>query len=74
MGEASPSHRERVRVHDVLELLPPVGPSATPIGLRTRSRGTVWINVAGLSPEDKRQVCSTITARLSPPPDNGEQK
>jgi hypothetical protein len=42
-GKGSPPHRERLCVHDVLELLPPVGPSATPIGLRTRSRGTVWL-------------------------------
>jgi hypothetical protein len=69
-GEGSPRHREHVRMHDVLELCPPVGPSATPVGLRTRSRGTVWINVAGLSPADRGKVCSAITARLPPPPDH----
>jgi hypothetical protein len=69
-GEASPQHRERVLLQDVLELIPPVGPSATPVGLRTRSRGTVWSNVAGLSLDNRRKVCSAIATRLPAPPAN----
>ena len=69
-GETPSQHRERVLLQDVLELIPPVGPSATPVGLRTRSRGTVWINVAGLSLDNRRKVCSAMATRLPAPPAN----
>jgi hypothetical protein len=70
----SPRQGTRVLMHDVLELLPPVGPSATPLGLRTRSHGTMWLSLDRLSVPNRRQVCRAIETRLIPASDGSEPR
>jgi len=61
----TPRHQHRVLLEDVVDVIPAAAPAWTPLGLRTRSRGTVWVSLDELSVDDQRQVLRALETCLS---------
>lgn len=63
-GSPQSRKRKNIPIRDVLEFLPPVGKALTPLGLRTRSTGTLWVSLYELSAADRLKVRTAIEAHL----------
>jgi hypothetical protein len=64
-GSPQGRKRQSIPLHDVLGLTPQVGKALTPLGLQTRSHGTIWVSVAELSAHDRYKVRTVIERRLT---------